>query len=54
MNIWVDADACPKVIKANLSRTNASGGPVLLSHGDRQALVNPFDCTPRRSVQARG
>jgi hypothetical protein len=54
MNIWVDADACPNVIKVNLFRATAGGGPVLLSHGDRQALVNPFDCMLRRSVQVRG
>ena len=44
MNIWVDADACPAVIKDILYRgAERTGGPPALDNADRKRFADQFD-----------
>lgn len=42
--IWVDADACPKVIMDTLRGSGVdTGGPPAFSHAERMAFANQLD-----------
>jgi uncharacterized protein YaiI (UPF0178 family) len=44
MHIWVDADACPGVIKDILFRAAVqTGGPATLDHTDRKRFADQLD-----------